>query len=164
MVFTIAFVDGPDLSHAFRNVISVHDSMIPTHTSVRTPGNEGRPLFEGKLAASESGVEFETWMFRWNGRWASVHALDGSFDPPPNSRVVTPEQPERTTFDAGDLTLIRWEARNTTWTIAGSDDVPSLLSLSELVIKQGMDSLSRQTPALADPPSGDEQENARPPH
>lgn len=161
-IFTIAFVDGPEPSHAFLDVISVHDSMIPSHTAVQLPGNEGVPLFEGELAASESGMEFRTWLFRWNGRWASVHAFDGSFDPPPNSRVLTPERPERVTFEAGDLSLISWEIGNKTWVIAGSDDARSLLVLSGLVIEQGIESLSRQTPAPGGPPSGAAPESAPP--
>lgn len=149
-VLTIAFIDGPDPSHAFRHVISVHDSMIPTHTVGGAP-TDGPPRLEGELAASESGMAFATWMFRWRGRWVSVHRVESSLTLPPQSRVLSPADPQRSTFEAGDLSLVSWEDGARTWVVAGSDDARQLLRLADRVVDGGIEALleARSAPSRA---------------
>ncbi len=139
-VLTVAFVDGPDPSHSFRQLISVHDSLIPRHTLGADPA-DGPPRLEGQLAATESGMTFSTWMFRWRGRWVSVHRVERSLTLPPQSRVLAPEPPERSTFEAGDLSLLAWDDGARTWVIAGSDDARHLLALSNVVVAEGIEGL-----------------------
>jgi hypothetical protein len=142
-IFTIAFVDGPEPSNLHRNLVAVHDSLIPVRTRVTAPWEDDRPLLEGDLSATESGVAFHTWMFRWRGRWASVHRLEGSVEPPPQSRVLDLVEPARTTFEIADLSIVTWERDGATWVIAGSDDPRSLLELSSRVLQEGIEELAR---------------------
>ncbi|MCO4773580.1 MAG: hypothetical protein KDA24_26340 [Deltaproteobacteria bacterium] len=149
-MFTVAFVDGPDPSHAFRNLISVHDSLIPAHTSA-SPGPGDRPRLEGSLSIGGDDLPFQTWMFRWRGRWASVHRVSRTLTLPPQARIIERAHPERATFDVGDLALLVWDDGNETWVIAGSDAAPSLLALSQLVLTEGIDALSRSTDSRSGP-------------
>ena len=157
VIVTIAFVDGPDPSHGYRHLVSVHDSLIPTHTAVSP--TESRPRLEGQASVREEDLTFSTWMFRWRGRWASVHRVDRLLEMPPQSRVLERSQPERFTFDLGDLSIVAWQEAARTWVIAGSDDARSLVDLSALVLDEGIESLSRSPspqrpgPSLGDAPA-----------
>lgn len=153
VVVTIAFVDGPDPSHGYRHLVSVHDSLIPTHTAVSP--SENRPHLEGQASVREKDLTFSTWMFRWRGRWASVHRVDRLLEMPPQSRVLERSQPERSTFDLGELSVVAWQDAARTWVIAGSDNARSLVDLSALVLDEGIESLSRATPPPTPGPSPD---------
>jgi|GEM_PF-6960900 len=146
VVLTIAFVDGPDPSHAFRDVVSVHDSMIPRQTRGGVPGGDDTAALEGTLTSKSGDLRFQTWMYRWRGRWASVHRFERPLALPPQSRVLAHDAPERSTFQLGDLTLISWEEPGETWVVAGSDDARGLLTLADRARTRGIDSLSPSTP------------------
>ncbi len=136
VVLTIAFVDGPAPSPAYRSVVSVHDSLIPTHTVGASP-DEGPPVLESEIQVRHDGVNMSSQGIRWKGVWFSVHQIEGQPDVPPQSRTVRAGEPQMFAFDVGDLTLLTWLRNGHTVAVASSAAEPDLLELALLVEPTG---------------------------